>query len=123
MDKLKQGEQVQTVSPELQSLFRPSVQPYMISWLQYDPVAQLQKLHSPVFIVNGNRDIQVPAKDAKRLHDAKEDSKLLIVENMNHILKEAPEDREGNIATYSNPELPLAKGLIDGIIVFLKDEL
>lgn len=123
LDKLKQGEQVQTVGPELQSLFRPSVQPYMISWLQYDPVAQLQKLHSPVFIVNGNRDIQVPAKDAKRLHDAKNDSRLLIVENMNHILKEAPEDREGNFATYSNPELPLAKGLMDGITVFLNDEL
>lgn len=30
LDTLKQGEQVQTVSPELQSLFRPSVQPYMI---------------------------------------------------------------------------------------------
>ena len=123
LDKLKQGEQVQTVSPELQSIFRPSVQPYMISWLQYDPAEQLRMLNSPVFIVNGNRDIQVSVKDAELLHDAKKDSKLLIVENMNHILKEAPEDREGNMATYSNPELPLAKGLMDGITVFLKDEL
>lgn len=123
LDKLKQGEQVTTVSPELQSIFRPSVQPYMISWLQYDPVVQLQKLHSPIFIVNGNRDIQVSITDAERLHDAKKDSSLLIVENMNHILKEAPEDREGNIATYSNPELPLAKGLMDGITAFLKNEL
>ncbi|KAA0956002.1 lysophospholipase [Sporosarcina sp. ANT_H38] len=123
LDKLKQGEQVKTVSPELQSIFRPSVQPYMISWLHYDPVAQLQKLQSPVFIMNGNRDIQVSIQDAERLHDATNDSRLLIVKNMNHILKEAPDDRAGNIATYSNPELPLAKGLMDGITVFLKDEL
>lgn len=120
LDSLKQGEQVKTVSPELQSIFRPSVQPYMISWLQYDPVEQLQKLNTPVLIVNGSLDIQVPVKDAELLHQAGKDSDLLIVENMNHILKESPEDREGNIATYSNPDLPLAKGLIDGVVDFLK---
>lgn len=120
LDRLKQGEQVKTVSPELQSIFRPSVQPYVISWLQYEPVGQIQKLNTPVLIVNGSLDIQVPVKDAELLHQAKKDSNFLIVENMNHILKEAPEDREGNIATYSNPDLPLAKGLIDGVVDFLK---
>lgn len=121
LEKLKQGEQVKTVSPELQSVFRPSVQPYMISWLQYDPAEQLQKLNNPILLVNGNTDIQVPVKDAELLHEAKKDSELLIVDKMNHILKEAPADREGNIATYSNPDLPLAKGLIVGIVKFLDD--
>ncbi|MFJ7934001.1 serine aminopeptidase domain-containing protein [Sporosarcina sp. NPDC096371] len=120
LDKLKQGEQVQTISPELQSLFRPSVQPYIISWLQYDPAEQLKKLQVPVLLVNGTRDIQVPVKDAELLHDVKKDTELLIVDNMNHILKESPEDREGNMATYGNPDLPLAQGLMDGIIEFLK---
>lgn len=122
LDQLKQGKQVSTVSPELQSVFRPSVQPYMISWLTYNPTERLQKLDVPVFIVNGNRDIQVPAYDAELLYSAKKDAELLIVEKMNHILKEAPEDQDGNIATYSNPELPLANGLIDGIIEFLKEK-
>ncbi|TQR17822.1 alpha/beta hydrolase [Psychrobacillus soli] len=120
LEKLKQGEQVKTVSSELQSLFRQSVQPYMISWLQYDPAEQLQKLNKPILLVNGNLDIQVPVKDAELLHEAKKDSDLLIVDKMNHILKEAPADREGNIATYSNPDLPLATGLIDGIVEFLE---
>ncbi|KAB2336028.1 alpha/beta hydrolase [Cytobacillus depressus] len=120
LEKLKQGEQVKGVSADLQSLFRPSVQPYMISWLQYNPQEQLQKLNCPVLIVNGNRDIQVPVKDAEALHNAKKDSQLLIVEGMNHVLKEAPEDREGNMSAYTNPELPLAKGLIDHIIGFLE---
>lgn len=123
LGKLKQGEQVKTVSLELQSVFRPSVQPYMISWLQYDPVEQLQKLNCPVLLVNGNVDIQVPVKDAELLHEAKKDSDLLIVDKMNHILKEAPADREGNIATYSNPDLSLAKGLIDGIVDFLQEHV
>ncbi|WP_144510590.1 S9 family peptidase [Bacillus sp. FJAT-22090] len=121
LEKLKQGEQVKTVSPELQSVFRTSVQPYMISWLKYDPTQHLQKLNCPVLLVNGNVDIQVPVKDAELLHQAKKDSELLIVDKMNHILKEAPADREGNIATYSNPDLPLANGLVDGIVDFVKN--
>lgn len=120
LEKLKQGEQVETFSVELQSLFRPSVQPYMISWLQYNPQEELQKLNCPVLIVNGNRDIQVSVLDAEALHKAKKDSELFIVEGMNHVLKEAPEDREGNMATYTNPDLPLAKNLIDNIISFLE---
>jgi len=123
LEKLKQGEQVKTVSQELLSLFRPSVQPYIISWLQYDPAEQLQKLNGPVLLVNGNFDIQVPVKDAELLHQAKKDSDLLIVDKMNHVLKEAPADREGNFATYSDPDLPLAKGLIDGIVEFLQERV
>ncbi|MFS6695661.1 alpha/beta hydrolase, partial [Staphylococcus aureus] len=60
LETLKQGKQVETISTELQSLFRASVQPYMISWLSYDPAEQLKKLQVPVLLVNGNRDIQVP---------------------------------------------------------------
>lgn len=120
LEKLKQGKQVPTVSAELQSIFRPSVQPYMISWLRYNPQEELAKLTCPVLILNGDRDLQVSIKDAEELHQAKKDSQILIVKNMNHVLKEAPEDREGNIAAYSNPDLSLAKGLIDGIASFLK---
>ncbi|MEK3979361.1 alpha/beta hydrolase [Psychrobacillus sp. FSL K6-2836] len=123
LEKLKQGEQVKTISQELQSVFRSSVQPYMISWLKYDPAEQLQKLNGPVLIVNGNLDIQVPVKDAELLHQTKKDSEILIVDKMNHILKEAPADREGNIATYSNPNLPLANGLVDGIVDFLQEHV
>ncbi|MGE6609750.1 alpha/beta hydrolase family protein [Peribacillus sp. NPDC076916] len=117
--KLNQGKQVGTVSADLQSVFRPSVQPYMISWIQYNPIELVKELNIPVLIVNGNRDIQVPATNAKALHKEKKDSELLILEKMNHVLKEAPEDRKGNLATYTNPELPLSPGLVNGIIEFL----
>ncbi|MFF2456134.1 alpha/beta hydrolase family protein [Peribacillus simplex] len=117
--KLKQGKQIGTVSADLQSVFRPSVQPYMISWIQYNPIELVKELNIPVLIVNGNRDFQVPATNAKALHNEKKDSELLILEKMNHVLKEAPEDRKGNLATYTNPELPLSPGLVNGIIEFL----
>lgn len=123
IEQLKQGEQVQDVSNELYSLFRPSVQPYMISWMQYDPAEELEKLDVPVLIVNGQHDIQVSADEAEILAKAKPDADLLIIEEMNHILKEAPTDRAENMATYTNPNLPLAEGLMKGITQFLEEHV
>ncbi len=39
---------------------------------------------------------------------------------MNHVLKNAPMDREKNLATYSDPDLPLAWGLGNKFKRFLK---
>lgn len=120
LDQLKQGEQVQDVSPELESIFRASVQPYMMSWLEYDPQEELANIDAPILIINGTRDLQVPVYDAEVLHGVTDNSDLFIVEKMNHVLKEAPEDEGGNLATYSDPNLPLAEGLMERIIEFLK---
>jgi uncharacterized protein len=38
---------------------------------------------------------------------------------MNHVLKIAPAERAANFATYSNPALPLAPGLVDAIAGFV----
>ncbi|MDM5296136.1 alpha/beta hydrolase [Peribacillus simplex] len=119
LTNLKQGKQVESVNADLYSVFRPSVQPYMISWIQYNPIELVKELKIPVLIVNGNRDIQVAPNNAKALYKEKGDSELLIIEKMNHVLKEAPADREGNLATYTNPELPLSPGLVNGILEFL----
>ena len=98
---------VQSV-PALASLFRLSVQPYMISWIKYAPAAEVARLAVPVLIVQGTHDIQVSVDEARALKAAKPDAELLLVEGMNHVLKNAPTDRLQNIATYSNPDLPIA---------------
>lgn len=121
LEKLKQGEQTEGVSQELQNVFRPSVQPYLISWMTYDPQEELAALEAPVLIVNGTHDLQVPVSNAELLHEAKEEAGLLIIENMNHVLKEVPEEEEKNIAAYSDPDLPLADGLIEGITAFVNN--
>jgi len=121
LEKLKQGEAVQDVSQELQSVFRPSVQRFLASWIQYDPGNEMAQLEVPALIVNGGRDFQVPVSEAERLHEAQPNADRLIFDNMNHVLKEAPADEEGNMATYSDPELPLADGLMEGMMDFLKE--
>jgi hypothetical protein len=56
------------------------------------------------------------------LSAAKPDAKLLIIDNMNHILKEAEADRQKNLATYSNPELPLKQELVKELVSFIKNK-
>jgi uncharacterized protein len=113
------GKTVANVDPQLSVLFRPSVQPFLISEYRYDPAKELAKLSIPVLIVHGTTDIQVSLTDAKLLAAADPKAQLLIVDGMNHLLVNAPSDRAGNIATYSQPSLPLSPTLVPAIADFL----
>ena len=121
IEKLENGETVENVSQMLYSLFRPSVQPYIISWFKYDPKKEIAKLDIPILIVQGTTDIQVSVSDADKLALANKKSQKQIIEGMNHILKEAVMDRQKNIQTYSIPDLPLKKELMEVIVKFIEE--
>jgi pimeloyl-ACP methyl ester carboxylesterase len=102
-------------------LFRPSVQPYLISEFKYDPAAILAKLDGPTLVISGTTDIQVPVVDGKRLAEAKPGIKHCIVEHMNHVLKQT--DKTGKLEQlpmYMDPTIPLHPKLVDEIAKFLK---
>jgi len=120
IDSLKAGYTVKKVNPMLFTLYRPSVQPYMISWIKYDPAIEIKKLKIPVLLIQGSTDLQVTVDDARLLQASKPDARLLIIENMNHVMKESDSDRQRNMATYNNPDLPLKPGLIDEMVKFIK---
>lgn len=120
IDKLKQGVTVKEVDPMLYSLFRPSVQPYLISWFKYDPAVEIAKVKVPVLIIQGTTDIQVSEADARILANANPKSELKIIDGMNHIFKESEADRMRNIETYNQPDLPLKPELAKTIIDFVK---
>ena len=119
--KLKRGQKVETVPAMLHSLFRPSVQDYLISVFKYDPKKEVAKLTKKVLIIQGDTDIQVTVNDAKILAEAAQNSQLKIIKGMNHILKDSSLERTVNIATYSQPNLPLNKKLIQQISQFIND--
>ena len=121
IEKLENGEREENVPQMLYALFRPSVQPYMISWFKYDPQIEIAKLNKPVLIVQGTTDIQVSVLDADKLASANNKAQKQIIEGMNHILKEAEMDRLKNIQTYSMPDLPLKKTLIEIIVKFIEE--
>lgn len=122
IEKLLQDEDIEDVPKDLLALFRPSILPYIKSWLVIDPAAEIKKLEIPIYIIQGTTDIQVKLTDAKRLADASPNAHLLVIENMNHVLKEAPEERQANMLTYMNPKLPLIDGLIENLSKFILRE-
>lgn len=121
LDKLKKGETVFDVPQSLYSLFRPSVQPYMISWMKYNPQEEIKKLTIPVLIIQGSTDIQVLEKDAQLLAQSQPKAQLKIIENMNHVLKDCNSvDKKIQMPVYSNPELPLNKNFVTEVVQFIQ---
>jgi fermentation-respiration switch protein FrsA (DUF1100 family) len=106
--------------PALQGLFNPAVQGFLISAFSYDPRRVLADYSKPVLVLQGQRDIQVGESDARLLKQADPQATLLLLPNVNHVLKAVTSDDMGaNIATYADPGLPLASGVVDVIAEFL----
>ena len=122
IDSLSHGFLVKKVHLMLFSLFRPSVQPYLISWFKYDPAKEIASLNIPTLIVQGDNDLQVSVNDAELLFQAKKNSKKIIIPNMNHVLKIVGNIKEENIKSYNNPNLPVSSELIQGIVNFVNNQ-
>jgi pimeloyl-ACP methyl ester carboxylesterase len=120
IDSLKSGNKVNKVDPMLNALFRPSIQPYLISWFKYNPQIEIKKLSVPILIVQGNNDLQVTVKDAETLSQANKNAELLIVDKMNHILKIIEGDKQANLESYNNESLPLSEIMTTKIVSFIK---
>jgi pimeloyl-ACP methyl ester carboxylesterase len=116
---LERGERVDAVPPPLLVLYRPSVQPYLIDWFKVHPLEEIKKLRIPVLILQGDTDIQIPVSAAQALHVAKPEADLVIVEGMNHVLKLVPNDQARQVASYSDPSLPVAPALNEALREFL----
>ena len=121
LDSLREGKIVANINPMLNSLFRPSVQPYMISWFKHNPQADIKILKFQSLIIQGDNDLQISLDDARQLSAASPKSKLVFIEKMNHVLKIVDSgDRSENVAAYSNPTLPIASTLVNEIVKYIK---
>jgi fermentation-respiration switch protein FrsA (DUF1100 family) len=122
IDRLRLGEITSDVPPGLQVLFRPSVQPYLISLFRFDPGAAFAATRVPALIIQGTRDIQVSVGDARLLQAARPDAKRVMIEGMNHVLRIVPNDMQRQLASYNDPGLPLAAGLGQAIQAFVAEQ-
>ncbi len=116
---LEAGTTSEPVPPVLAALYRPSVQPYMISWFAYVPSVEIVRLKAPTLLIQGTTDLQVTVAEAQALKAARPDATLRIIEGMNHVLKAAPADQAANAATYSNPALPIVAEVPAAIAAFI----
>jgi len=119
LDSLKRGKTTDNIDPALYFIARPSIQKYLMSWFRYNPQREIRKVKAPVLIIQGTTDLQVTVGDAEKLKKAKSDAILDIIPNMNHVLKEAPADKEKNKATYNEPDLPLKPEFVTAITNFV----
>ena len=119
LDQLEKGKLVPGVTKFLYSLLRPSVQPFLISWMKHHPAKALARVKVPVLIVQGGQDIQVGLRQAMILKKARPDAKLVVIKAMNHVFK-VPKGptRADNINAYRDPTLPLAPGLAEAVCGF-----
>lgn len=117
----RQPVDVATLPPALHPLFAPQVQPYLMDLVSHDPAALLRGYARPVLILRGARDIQTTDADARALAAANPAARLVVLPGVNHVLKQVEgDDRAANLATYSNPNLPLAAGVAEAIAGFVR---
>lgn len=119
---LDRGQTVADVPTALAPLYRPSVQGYLTSWFQVDPMAQARSLGVPLLVVQGTRDLQVPDGDAHRLVGATPMAHLLEIDGMNHVLKQVDASDALQRASYTDPAVPLGTGLVDAVAKFIHDQ-
>jgi len=121
-DEMAENGRTSNYSPMLEAVFRPSVQPFMASWMKYDPSEEISKLKIPVLVVNGTSDIQVSEEQAQKLAEANENSELAILDQMNHIFRKIEtKDRLVNSKSYNEPNLPLHPELVSILTEFVKE--
>lgn len=119
---LREGKPIEKVNPNLISIFRPSVQNYMRSWLKYNPTEELAKLNIPILVVSGENDIQVPMSDGDLLYGANDQAEWVLITGMNHVLKIVPEEFGANIQSYNKTDLPVSEDLVKEITTFIKKQ-
>jgi pimeloyl-ACP methyl ester carboxylesterase len=121
LDRLAAGERVADVRPELAALFRPSVQPYLMSLMAIDPAAELARLNVPVLLIHAEHDLQISRGDFDALRGARANIRTVLLPQANHVLKTAPADRARNIAVYQDRTAPLDPGVMPPLVAFVRD--
>lgn len=118
--KLKNKETVANVPPELAGLFRPQVQPFLISMMAYHPGRELAGVTAPVLLILGDNDLQIKVTEMDKLLRVKPDATPVIIAGMNHPLKISEKDPVKNLQLYNSVTTPIAKAVPDHIQAFLK---
>lgn len=120
LTQLEKNTPVAEVPAPLLALYRPSVQPYLMSWFPIVPSEEIRRLTMPVAIFQGDTDIQVAVSEAQLLAKAQPKAELFIVRGMNHILKQVSADMSEQVASYSDPNLTLDPVFVTPLVQFLK---
>jgi len=119
LDTLRKGKMTDNIDPALYYVARPTIQMFLMSWCRYDPLREIKKVKMPMLIIQGANDLLYPVTQGVKLKSAKSNATYSLIRGMNYVLKDAPADREPNIATYQKPDLPLNKEMVTDVVDFI----
>ena len=119
--ELKETDSISEVNPFLVSIFSKVNQEFLVSYMKYNPSDEIRNVQIPTLIVNGDKDLQVGVTEAEKLHDNCSVSELMIIDNMNHVLKTV-ETESDNQASYYSEDFPLSEDLVSTLVNFIKNK-
>jgi len=121
IDALEAGKPVDVTGmhPALLPLFRPNIQGFLMVMFKQEPAKLAAAYKGPILILQGDADIQVSVADASLLAAAHPGARLVLLSDVNHLLKTGSRDRAATVANYADPSLPLAPGVVDAIVEFV----
>jgi len=109
-----------SLTPPLSMLFADVIQPFLVNSFAKDPAKLAAATSKPLLIVQGEADLQVTVEDAKILKAAQPKATLILLPKVNHVLKTVEgESRGANLATYADPNLPIAPGVVTAVADFI----
>lgn len=119
LELLKLGKTTNDYPVALASVFNKDIQPFMISWIKYNPQEIIANLDMPILLINGTKDLQVSINEVQELKKASESAVLKIIKNMNHILFIIEGDDLENSKSYNESHRPVSEELINEITKFI----
>lgn len=121
IDLLKKGDTLPDLPRSYLSVFKPSIQPFLISWFKINPANELKKTTCPVLIFNGTTDLKVKTKDYQLLCAAKPLAQKKVIKNMNHNFTNCDKlDRESQIKFCTNSSETMNKDFLLTLVNFIK---
>lgn len=117
---LKEKGRAMNYDPALESIFGYQLQPFMKSWLKYTPSEEIKDLDIPILILQGDKDLQVEVSEAEKLKEAVPNAEYVLIENMNHILREIKGSRLENHKSYNEYWLEIMPEVTTTIASFAK---
>lgn len=120
LPKYLRGEEPGPLPPGLDGLLAPRNRRYWQGIMQYDPAIEIAQTRVPVLVLQGSLDLQVTDVDAKALARACPNATLVMVPNVNHMLKPtAATDIVGQLPSYQDPGLPISPMVVPAIVKWI----
>jgi esterase/lipase len=116
---LKKNKSPKEFHPALDVFFGKQNYKFMQSWMKYAPNEYISSLEIPTLILHGKSDLQVDFSESELLYEAQPNAKLVLLNQVNHVLRDVSKDDMENAKTYNRTDVPISYEVFEEILDFL----